>query len=151
MRSPSYRHHMSGNDRLRTQPPRVVVAVVLTWRGRIGLFKRSATVSGGAGLWHCITGFVDEGLHPAEQALAELREEAGISAVELLALEPCRVLDLRGADGEMWQVHTFKAATERRRLDLNWEHDSYRWVPVRSVPRFDGQVPWLRDVLEAVA
>lgn len=142
----------SGDDRpCEAKPPRAVVAVVLSWRGRIGLFKRSPLVSGGAGMWHCITGFLDEGLRPAEQALVELREEAGITGAQLLALESCGVLELADERGEVWKVHAFKATTERRRLALNWEHDAYRWVPVTSVPRFDGQVPWLREVLEAVA
>lgn len=130
---------------------RTVVAVVLSWRGRIGLFKRSSLVDGGAGLWHCITGYLEHGAEPADQALSELREEAGLLPEEVLALEPGGVLELADGRGDVWRVHTFRARTERRRLALNWEHVAYSWVPAKAVPRFDGQVSWLGDVLEAAA
>lgn len=133
----------------RSQQPRDVVAVVLSWRGRIGLFKRSSLVGGGAGKWHCITGYLEDGSEPAEQALAELCEEAGLSREDVLDLETCGVLQLVDGAGDTWLVHAFRARTERRRLRLNWEHVAYRWVPATSVRRFDGQVSWLRDVLAA--
>jgi hypothetical protein len=46
-------------------------------------------------------------------------------------------------------VHTFVATTQQRRLTLNAENDSYRWVTPAKVARFDGQVSWLGDVLRA--
>lgn len=128
---------------------RAVVAVVLSWHGRIGLFKRSGLVGGGAGLWHCITGYLEEGVEPIDQAIAELREETGLEPDELVRLESCGVLSLTDGRGGLWRVHTFRARTERRRLDLNWEHDAYRWVSAKSVRRFEGQVSWLGEVLAA--
>jgi ADP-ribose pyrophosphatase YjhB (NUDIX family) len=127
-----------------------VVAVVLTWRGRVGLFKRSCHVRHDAGLWHCVTGFVEDGDAAHEQALVELYEETGLSVMELTDFRVGPVLQLGDARGGFWRVHTFGAETERRRLRLNWEHDGYRWVHPRFLARFDGQVPWLRHVLRAV-
>jgi NUDIX domain len=136
-----------------------VVAVVLGWRGRIGLFKRSREVGHDTGLWHCITGFLDVGDVTDStgeedlarvQALLELFEETGITVADLLDFRSGPVLELVDARGGCWRVHTFRAETERRQLRLNWEHDAYRWVPPQSVARFDGQVPWLRDVLAEV-
>ncbi|MDI3406458.1 NUDIX domain-containing protein [Streptomyces cavernicola] len=124
-----------------------VVAVVLGWRGRIGLFKRSAHVGHDAGRWHCITGYLDEESTAPAQALRELYEETGLSAADLVDLRPGPVLELADPRGGHWRVHTFHAETERRRLSLNWEHDAYRWVAPQSVSRFDGQVPWLHEVL----
>ncbi|GAA0671805.1 hypothetical protein GCM10009535_59420 [Streptomyces thermocarboxydovorans] len=126
-----------------------VVAVVLTWHGRIGLFKRSRLVSHDAGLWHCVTGFAEDGCTPRVQALLELFEETGLLVAELTAFRTGPVLELGDDRGGFWKVHTFHAETERRRLQLNWEHDSYRWVRPRFLVRFDGQVPWLRHVLSA--
>lgn len=140
----------------------VVVAVVLGWRGRIGLFKRSREVGHDAGLWHCITGYLDigdatdsadttaeEDLARA-QALLELFEETGVAVGDLVDFRSGPVLELADARGDHWRVHTFRAETERRHLRLNWEHDTYRWVSPQSVARFDGQVPWLRDVMAEV-
>lgn len=83
--------------------------------------------------------------------MIELREETGLAPEELVALASCGVLELRDDRGDRWQVHTFRAETERRRLDLNWEHEAYRWVPAKAVRRFDGQVSWPRDVLAAAS
>ncbi|MBR8640473.1 NUDIX domain-containing protein [Streptomyces tuirus] len=133
-----------------------VVAVVLSWRGRVGLFKRSRDVGHDAGLWHCITGYLDGSRSADEegsaraQALLELFEETGIAVTDLVGFRGGRVLELSDDRGGHWRVYTFRAETERRLLRLNWEHDAYRWVPPQSVARFDGQVPWLRDVLEEV-
>jgi len=130
---------------------RAIVAVVLSWHGRIGLFKRSASVGGGAGLWHCITGYLDEAVDPRDQALAELQEETGLCGDDLVALDERGLLVLPDASGAIWKIHAFTAETNQRRLVLNWEHIAYRWVRPQAVARFDGQVPWLRDVLAAAA
>jgi 8-oxo-dGTP pyrophosphatase MutT (NUDIX family) len=129
---------------------RAVVAVVLTWRERVGLFKRSSLVRYDAGAWHCITGYLDPGRSSLQQAAEELWEETGLGIVNLERLEAGPVLRLPDArDGQPWIVHTFRATTRERRLTLNWEHDRYRWVRPAQVRRFDGQVPWLADVLAA--
>ncbi len=125
------------------------VAVVLTWRGRVGLFKRSAAVGSDQGRWHCVTGFLDPGRSPAEQAAIELYEETGLAVADLSFLTPCPVLELPDERGGSWLVHVFRAETEQRRLRLNEEHDAYRWVLPQRLRRFDGRVAWLDQVLEA--
>lgn len=139
---------MSGND----FAERSVVAVVLTWRERVGLFKRSRLVEHDAGAWHCITGYLDPGHSPLQQAAEELWEETGLAIVKLERLAAGPVLRLPDSrDGQPWIVHTFAASTSERRLTLNWEHDRYRWVRPAQIPRFDRRVRWLSDVLAAAA
>lgn len=129
-------------------PARDVVAVVLTRYERVGLFKRSRHVHHDAGAWHCITGYVDPGRSPLQQAVEELWEETGLRVTDLESLDAGPVLDLPDAGGgRPWVVHTFAAATTERRLTLNWEHDQYRWVRPARISRFDGRVPWLSEVL----
>jgi 8-oxo-dGTP pyrophosphatase MutT (NUDIX family) len=128
---------------------RTVVAVAVMWRGRIGLFRRSTSVAHDQGLWHCITGYVEAGVSPPAQALVELHEETGLIAVDLESLDEGEVLELADSQGELWRVHTFRATTSRRRLVLNHEHDSYRWVQLRAVARFSNRVCWLGEVLSA--
>lgn len=128
-----------------------VVAVVLSWRERLALFKRSNLVDHDRGLWHCVTGYLDDpdaAGAPRRQALVELYEETGLGIADLTAFEQGPALEL--LDGEvLWVVHTFRADTTRRRLELNWEHDAYRWVRRSSLRRFCGRVAWLDDVLRA--
>ena len=124
-----------------------VVAVVLTWRGRIGLFKRSHAVHSDRGLWHCISGYVDPGCSPVSQAIKEVYQETGLGVSELKQVRIGPALPLPDPRGGSWIVHTFRADTERRRLDLNWEHDDYRWVKPQNVRRFAGRVEWLDQVV----
>ncbi|WP_416982586.1 NUDIX domain-containing protein [Streptomyces sp. T028] len=76
-----------------------VVAVALTWRGRVGLFKRGARVGHDAGLWHCVTGFVEDGNPTRAEALRELFEETGLAAADLTGFRPGPVLDLADTRG----------------------------------------------------
>ncbi len=131
---------------------RCVVAVVLMCRGRIGLFKRSGDVAHDRGKWHCISGYVDPGTSPLEQAVVEVFEETGLLARDLVALDegPTLLLPDDEADG-WWTVHTYRAECHQRSLVLNHEHQSYRWARPTALRRFDGQVSWLERVVGAVA
>jgi 8-oxo-dGTP pyrophosphatase MutT (NUDIX family) len=128
---------------------RVVVAVVIEWQHRIALFRRSADLEHDGGRWHCITGFLEPGVTPYQQALQELAEETGLVSRDLVELKagPCLALD--DSTGAPWLVHTFTALSARRRLQINWEHDAYRWTAPAKVRRFSNQVSWLEAVLLA--
>lgn len=132
------------------QPVHEVVAVVLEHHNRIALFRRSHLVRHDRGLWHCITGYLEAGSSPRQQALTELYEEAGVAPEELCEFEHCASFDLADHRGDPWLVHTFKAVTTRRRLLINEEHDSYRWTAPAKVSRFSNRVEWLSCVLDTV-
>lgn len=127
----------------------IVIATVIQWRGRIALFRRSRRPSHDSGLWHCITGFLEAGATPEQQALEELFEEAGLRVEELQALHRGGDLVITDGFGAPWLIHTFTALTTRRRLTINWEHDSYRWTDPRKAKRFSNRVSWLDSVLDA--
>lgn len=127
----------------------VVIAVVIEWRGRIALFKRSGLLGHDSGLWHCITGYMEAGATPRQQTLEELSEETGLQAKDLLELRQGPDLVVADELGTPWLVYTFTAVTSRRRLEINWEHDSYRWTNPDKAKRFINRVTWLDNVLEA--
>jgi 8-oxo-dGTP pyrophosphatase MutT (NUDIX family) len=127
----------------------IVIAAVVEWRGRIALFKRSQRPGHDRGLWHCITGYVEAGTTPEQQAIEELFEETGLEANDLLDLRKGRALVMTDGFGTPWLIHTFTAVTSRRRLKINWEHDSYRWTTARKAKRFTNRVIWLDSVLDA--
>lgn len=134
-----------------TVPTRTVVAVALTWHGRVGLFRRSTAVAHDRGRWHCITGYVDPGQDPRAQALIEIHEETGLASVEIDDFRACGVLTLPDGSGDDWVVHIFSADTRQRRLTLNEEHDAHRWVSPNTVRRFENRVSWLDCVLQVAA
>jgi 8-oxo-dGTP pyrophosphatase MutT (NUDIX family) len=129
--------------------PHEVVAIVLEHHGHIALLKRSQAVGHDQNLWHCITGYLEPGTSPRQQALRELFEETGLEPTDLSCLESRAPLILTDHTGSPWLVHTFKAVTSRRRLRLNEEHVSYRWTRPAKVSRFSNCVEWLGLVLDA--
>lgn len=128
---------------------RIIIAAVVEWRGRIAMFRRSRSQGHDSGRWHCITGFVEAGATPEQQALEELFEETGLQAKDLLDLRQGADLVVPDGAGNPWLVHTFTALTSRRRLKIDWEHDSYRWTPAHKAKRFSNRVGWLDNVLAA--
>ncbi|WP_432443850.1 NUDIX domain-containing protein [Paenarthrobacter nitroguajacolicus] len=132
-------------------PEHTVIAVIVQWRGRIALFRRSRRTGHDRGLWHCITGFLEAGATPEQQALEELREETGLLERDLLDFRQGPDLVVPDGSGNPWLVHTFTALTAKRRLRVNWEHDSYRWTTPSKARRFSNRVPWLDNVLDATS
>lgn len=126
-----------------------VIAAVIEWRGRIALFRRSSRLQHDSGLWHCITGYIEAGATPEQQVREELFEETGLQAKDLLDLRQGPALVIPDGTGAPWLVHTFTAVTGRRRLNINWEHDSYRWTTASKAKRFTNRVNWLDTVLDA--
>ncbi len=57
--------------------------LVLWHDGAVCLLRRSRRVGSDAGLWHCITGYLESGASPEMQARTELFEETGLSAHRL--------------------------------------------------------------------
>ncbi|MFD0043667.1 NUDIX domain-containing protein [Pseudarthrobacter scleromae] len=126
-----------------------VIAAVIEWRGKVALFRRSRSLGHDNGRWHCITGFVEAMATPEQQAFEELFEETGLQATDLLDFRRGPDVVIADGSGTPWLVHTFTAVTSRRRLRLNWEHDSYRWAAPHKAKRFANRVSWLDSVLEA--
>lgn len=127
---------------------RAIVALLLTHRGRLCLLRRSALVGSDRGRWHCVTGFLEPGVHPARQALVELAEETGLQRKDLHSFAAGPVLDLPDGRAGSWRVFVYHAESSGVALTLNWEHDDACWVSW-PLAREDGRdlVPWLTDLV----
>ncbi len=51
----------------------------------------------------------------------------------------------RPSQGWVWIVHPFLFETASPSLQLDWEHDEYRWIDPAELDSSDC-VPWIRDV-----
>lgn len=125
---------------------RAVVACFLRYEDKICLLKRSVAVGSSPGRWHCVTGFLEPGVLPLEQAMTEIAEETGLmeGTVRLVgAPEPLRIE--RPAQGWVWVVYPFLFEAGSPELQLDWEHDEYRWIDPSELATSDC-VPWIRDV-----
>lgn len=128
--------------------------ILLTWRGRIGLFKKSGRCSSGNMPWQLLSvdqtsscSTLDDGLLPCMQLL---HQGTGLAVRDILAVRSCPTVEL--SDGSKRTAHfVYVVETNQRRLALGQEYSTYRWVKRPRVGRFDGGVHWLAPVLEAVA
>ncbi|GAB3629935.1 NUDIX domain-containing protein [Pandoraea terrae] len=123
--------------------------MVLTHRGRIGLFRRSDGVTWDTGLWHCITGYLPSCEDPLTQALVEIAEEAGIAAAEL-ELQNTAVVEQHDSEGNVWRIHAFHFQSLTEIVTLNWEHDAAHWFDPAQLGMMR-TVMWLGTVLGALS
>ena len=86
------------------------------------------------GTWQMVRG-VAEGPESAPQAaVRELREETGLTPLELYGLSSLDCFYTAKFD-TIWHCAVFAALVDRgTEVRLNDEHDAYRWVPMRDVP-----------------
>ena len=126
------------------------MACFLRHDGKICLLKRSHAVGSAQGRWHCVSGFLEPGVRPLEQALAEIREETGlVGHAIVLAAAPPPIRIERPAQGWVWVIHPFLFDAASPRLRLDWEHDDYRWIDPAELTGADC-VPWLPLVWSAL-
>ena len=126
---------------------REIVAGVVTDGSEICLVRRSMTVESDPGLWHCVTGYLENGNSPRAQIMIELQEELGLLPADIRSLREGAELRLSEA-GSLWVVHTFEVTTSLRRFTLNWENDGYAWLAIGDLPA--KSVEWLDNVLASV-
>ncbi|WP_369605607.1 NUDIX domain-containing protein [Pseudarthrobacter phenanthrenivorans] len=96
-----------------------------------------------------MTGYLENGTPPIQQAADELIEETGLQPEDLLELRQGPDVVLNDDRHMPWMIYTFIAVTNQRRLKIDWEHDSYRWTPASKTKRFGNRVSWLDPILIA--
>lgn len=126
-----------------------IVAAVITYRGRVALFRRSRHVSGDVGRWHCITGFLASHDDPKGQVIVEIEEETNIAASDL-SLRSATVVEQKGADGNKWRIHAFHFESLTDVVKLNWEHDAVCWLHLEQLKGLP-TVQWLENVLRRLS
>ena len=139
-----------------------VATAVVTRAGRILLVRRSPKMKSMGGLWACVSGVVEGGEAAVDRAIAEMREEAGISGASLLRSgEPLRVDDPcgggrgrgRGVEAGRaragWEIAPFLFEARTRRVVLNWENTAYRWARRADLGAYRS-VPRLGEVIDSV-
>ena len=118
---------------------------------RVLLVRRSDRVRTYRGAWGAVSGYLEPGVTPLEQAHTEMREEAGVdepSASLLRSGEPLAVDD--NAQGLHWVVHPFLfllMTPDAVRTD--WEATDHRWVRPDEVASYQ-TVPKLLEALAEV-
>jgi ADP-ribose pyrophosphatase YjhB (NUDIX family) len=108
------------------QRPQLAVSAVIFRDGKVLLLKRAK--SPGNGFWSLPGGRVEfgESLHTALRR--EVDEEAGLT-IDIVALAGWReVLPGAGGGGGHYLIMSFAARWAAGELQLNEEHDDFKWV-----------------------
>lgn len=131
---------------------RRVVTSFLYHAGRILVLRRSQRVSTYRGRWAGVSGSIEEGRSPLEQALQEVQEETGLAPEDLRLLcagEPLDVKDRQA--GRLWRVYPFLFEIEDPdRIRLDWEHTEARWIMPQELEGLE-TVPRLKETWQRVA
>ena len=142
-----------GND-TSNQPTRVVTSFLLrpTPEGdRVLLLRRSGRVRTYQGAWGGVSGYLEPGVTPLEQAYTEIREETGLPREAVRLLRTGEPLEFRDeALGQAWRVYPFLfALDEAAQIATDWETTEHSWTAPRELAA--GAIATVPQLAEALA
>ena len=129
-----------------------VVTCFLEYDKKIPLFRRSERVGTYRGRWAGISGYIEEGKTPYEQALEEIREETGLSEEDIELLKEGETLEAIDEElGRRWVVHPYRFQVIRpEKIVIDWEHSELRWIDPEDISRYE-TVPKLLETWQRVS
>lgn len=135
--------------------PTPVVTSFLLHRGpdgdRVLLLRRSGHVRTYQGAWGGVSGYLEPGVTPLEQAYTEIREESGLPRAAVLLLRAGEPFEFRDeALGQAWRVYPFLFALDAAaEIATDWETTEHMWVAPEELATLP-TVPRLAESLARV-
>src|SRR5579883_538853 len=137
------------------RPTPVVTNFLLRMDGptpRLCLVRRSGRVGSYNARWAGISGFIEAGVSPEEQAYTEIREETGLSPSQVRLLRRGEVVEY--VDEELsrrWLVHPFLVEVlTPEAITLDWEAEEMRWIAPAELSTYE-TVPKLSEAFAAAS
>ncbi len=135
-------------------PTHVVTCFLLRREGgreEIFLVRRSQRVRTYRGAWAAVSGYLEPGVTPLEQAYTEIREETGVAAADLRLLkEGDTIAFIDEAIAQSWVVHPFLfELAPAAALKTDWEATEHAWIVPETIGTYE-MVPKLAEALAAV-
>jgi len=114
------------------------------------LVQRSQKVGSYPEQWAGISGFVEPGVTPEEQAYTEIHEETSLQRDQVRLLKCGNVVEhVDEALGRHFYIHPFLfEILTPERIQTDWEAITMRWVDPDDLPNYP-TVPKLKEVYEA--
>jgi PncC family amidohydrolase len=137
-------------DYLKHIEQREVVTSFIECEGKVALLRRSAKVGTYQGKWAVVSGYLEEGRTPFEQALLEMEEEVGLKVEEVELVKEGE--EVEALDRELhrrWIIHPFHFKVRPRELAIDWEHTELRWVLPSEIAQYE-TVPQLWEAWKKV-
>ena len=121
-------------------------------RPRILIVRRSQRVGSYNARWAGISGFLETGVTPDEQAYTEIREETGLQGEQIRMLKRGKVIEYQDASiGRHWYIHPFLfEVLIPDAIALDWEATGMRWIVPSEIQAFE-TVPKLDEAYKSAA
>ena len=129
-----------------------IVTVFIEYRGKILLLRRSQKVKTMKGKWAGVSGYIEKSEEPIRRAITEIKEETGFTDENIKFLEEGKALkasDNVRPNNITWVVHPFYFRSNTDDVQLDWEHDAYKWIHPSELEKFD-TVPRLKEAFDRV-
>lgn len=128
-----------------------VVGVLVKYKDKILLLKRSKKVLHYSGKWNVISGYLDELKTIRQKVLEELKEELGIEEDNILSIQTKEPYDFVDKDiNKTWIIHPVLVNLKKKsNIKIDWEHSEYKWIKPEESKKFD-IVPSLGKGLENI-
>ena len=131
---------------------RHVVTCFLEHGAKIALLRRSGRVGTYRGRWAGVSGYIEEGNTPYQQALEEIKEEVGLSEEDVELVKEGEPLEIFDEElGRKWVVHPFRFRVKTaEKISIDWEHTELRWIDPNDIGQYE-TVPNLLETWQRVA
>ena len=119
---------------------------------RLLIVQRSSRVGSYNARWAGISGFLEEGVTPEEQAFTEIREETTLQGEQVRMLKRGKVITYEDASiGRHWHIHPFLFEVfAPDAIVLDWEAEKMRWIVPSDIQTFQ-TVPKLEEAYQSAA
>jgi ADP-ribose pyrophosphatase YjhB (NUDIX family) len=119
---------------------------------RILIVRRSQRVGSYNARWAGISGFLETGVTPDEQAYTEIREETGLQGEQVRMLKRGTIVEHEDASiGRHWYIHPFLfEVLTPDAITLDWEATEMRWIVPLEILDFE-TVPKLEEAYRSAA
>ena len=113
---------------------------------RLLLARRSQRVGSYNARWAGISGFIEAGVLPDEQAFTEIREETSLQREQVRMLRRGAVIEHIDASlGRHWLIHPYLFETlAPDAIQIDWEASEMRWITPSELPDYE-TVPKLAE------
>ncbi len=117
---------------------------------RILLARRSQRVGSYNARWAGISGFIETGVTPDEQAFTEIREETGLQREQVRMLRRGAVIEHVDVSlGRHWLIHPYLfEALAPDAIQHDWEATEMRWIAPSELASFE-TVPKLAEAYDS--
>lgn len=135
------------------RPTHVVTCFLMrsdTPEPRMLIVQRSQRVGSYHGHWAGISGFVEPGITPDEQAFTEIREETSLQREQVRMLRRGAVVEHSDAElGRHFFIHPFLfAVATPEAIQTDWEAVNMRWIAPDELKNYE-TVPKLPEVYDS--